>query len=77
MSQREVRNSSHVVNHAQKQSATQKLQQEVLKDGMTTPQKQIYKSVFNAYLTPNALNFLDQNGGDTKAVKALYSRKNK
>ena len=48
-----------------------------MKEGMTTPQKQIYKSVFNAYLTPNALNFLDQNGGDTKAVKALYSRKHK
>ena len=44
---------------------------------MTTPQKHIYKEVFNAYLTPGSLNFLAENGGDTKAVKALYSRKNK
>jgi hypothetical protein len=51
--------------------ATKKLNAEAVR--LPTPQRKVYTEVFNAYLSPNALSFLNQNGIDRSTVAALYA----
>ena len=38
-------------------------------------QKKVYNDVFNAYLTPNSLDFLSQNGISKNSVAQLYKQR--
>ena len=54
--------------------ASSKLQQQSQNQPLSQQHRRIYTEVFNAYLSPNALNFLNMNGISKRSVNALYQQ---